>query len=185
MKTRLVPLTKDKSALIDSSDWKNVSGYTWHYANPGIAATHNPRGSKQRLTLMHRLIMNAPPELDVDHINGDALDNRRCNLRLCTMSQNCMNKKKTTKPTSSKYKGVSWNKKSKKWVVFIQGKGNRKYIGSFTDENAAAAAYNHAAKEAFGDFARLNSLEEIPDVMAANHIRKVRILCTSRKKRKA
>ena len=91
----------------------------------------------------------------VDHINGDRLDNRRFNLRLCTNQQNQMNKTKRV-GSSSRFKGVYFQKTSRKWVAAIQKDRKLKHIGLFSDELDAARAYDAAAKEAFGEFAWLN-----------------------------
>ena len=104
---------------------------------------------------MHRVIMDAPKGMHVDHINGNGLDNRRENLRLCTNSQNHMNRK-THRDSSSKYKGVSWNKRNSKWQAYIGSGIKRKNLGYFASESDAAKAYDIKAKECFGEFARLN-----------------------------
>jgi hypothetical protein len=100
---------------------------------------------------MHRLIMNAPIGYDVDHINHNGLDNRRCNLRVCTRTQNQANSKPRKK--SSKYKGVSWSNSENKWRAFIRINGKGKTIGRFDSELDAAEAYNNEAKKCFGEFA--------------------------------
>jgi hypothetical protein len=92
-----------------------------------------------------------------DHINGKGYDNRKANLRLATRSQNCMNKPFIkTKPSSSKYRGVSWSKSQKKWHVQIGLKGKCIFIGYFEDEISAAKAYDTAAKKYHKEFAVLN-----------------------------
>ena len=94
--------------------------------------------------------------MQIDHINDNGLDNRRSNLRICSQSQNLMNCRKPKTLFSSKYKGVSWVQKHKRWKVSIAFKGKRKYIGHFLSEIDAAKAYNKAAEKYFGEFARLN-----------------------------
>lgn len=105
---------------------------------------------------MHRLIMNTPDGMDTDHKNNNGLDNRRNNLRVCTIGQNKMNmsKKNYKGGASSKFKGVCLREKAKKrrWrsnVRFVE-------IGSFETEIEAALAYDKRAKELYGDFAKLN-----------------------------
>jgi hypothetical protein len=91
----------------------------------------------------------------VDHINGNGLDNRRENLRICSQALNCANAKKT-KGKTSRFKGVFWNRQSKKWCAQIGNKKRNHIIGYFNSEARAAQAYNRKAKEFFGEFARLN-----------------------------
>lgn len=107
--------------------------------------------------MMHRLIMEAKQQQKVDHINGDGLDNRKENLRFATTSENAMNKC-STKNKSSSYKGVSWYKRYKKWQAQIKFKGKSIYIGIFDTEIEAAKAYDNKAKELFGEFAKLNNI---------------------------
>ncbi len=104
---------------------------------------------------MHRLIMNAPAGLVVDHIDGNSLNNRKTNLRICTQAQNIHNSR-PRRNRSSKYKGVFWNKVNKKWSVSIRKGDKRIYLGGFDDEIEAALAYDRKAEELFGEFAYLN-----------------------------
>jgi len=90
----------------------------------------------------------------VDHLDGNSLNNRKSNLRVCTVSQNHQNRRWTY--GSSRYKGVWWNKKMKKWVAGITLKRKYIFIGHFADEVAAAKAYDRKAAELFGEFAYLN-----------------------------
>ena len=102
---------------------------------------------------LHQLIYNS--EAAVDHINGDTLDNRKANLRAATRSQNQMNKRKYGN-FSSNFKGVSWNKRTKKWVAYIKLNRKKTHLGYFRDEMKAAQAYDTAARELFKEYARLN-----------------------------
>jgi hypothetical protein len=108
---------------------------------------------------MHRLIMGLADDdpRQVDHANGDRSDNRRSNLRIATQSQNLGNSRKRA-GTTSRYKGVSWHKQNKKWVAYIGVDGSLHHLGCFTSEEAAARAYNRAARAAWGDFACLNDV---------------------------
>ena len=107
-------------------------------------------------TKVHRLITACPKGMVVDHINGDKLDNRKENLRICTMSENARNSKKHADATSSQYKGVSFAKTRGCWVAQISAYGNRITLGSYTVEVEAAKAYNKAALFYFGEFAFIN-----------------------------
>ena len=115
---------------------------------------------------LHRLLMEIHhpelrdnPKLYIDHINGDKLDNRKENLRLATNQQNSMNRK-PHKNSSSKYKGVYWSKRENKWIAQIVINKKNKYIGRYQDEKEAALAYDKAAREHFGEYAKLNFEEK-------------------------
>jgi len=156
---KLIPLTRGKSAIVDDADFVWLSQRTWTLSgNLGnhYASTWVPIKKTQRL--MHREIMNPPSGIEVDHINGDHLDNRRMNLRLCSRSENGKNRKKCATKTTSVYKGVSWNKSRMKWYSHIKHNGKSIHLGSFREEIDAAMAYNKAAIEYFGDFAAVNLL---------------------------
>jgi hypothetical protein len=105
---------------------------------------------------LHRAIINAPKGLYVDHINGDTLDNRRANLRIATNSQNQANRIRLKSGTSSRYRGVTWNKASQKWQAGIKCNLKSTHLGLFESEEEAARAYDRAAREMFGSFARPN-----------------------------
>lgn len=105
---------------------------------------------------LHRLLLGVnDPKLIVDHRNGNTLDNRRCNLRVCVQVNNSRNRSKSKKKYTSKYKGVYWNRG---WVSQIRVNYKAKYLGTFKSEEDAALAYNKAAVKYFGEFAKLNEL---------------------------
>lgn len=113
---------------------------------------------KAKAQSLHRIITNAKNGDIVDHINGDTLDNRNANLRIVTSSQSAANRK-SFDGSSSKYKGVSWDKKSKAWRVQIQLNKKKIALGcSFKNEVDAAIAYNEAAKKYHREFAKLNEI---------------------------
>ena len=113
---------------------------------------------------MHRLITNAPKGLMVDHINHNGLDNRRKNLRLCTVSQNNRNRRPITRPNKgSKYKGVTFDKKRNLFKAEIQHNKKKYFLGRFKSQIKAAQAYDKKARELFGEFAYLNFPAEVCD----------------------
>lgn len=158
-----VPLSKGKVALVDDEDYEWLMQRRWYYVSTrsGYASTRETNAQGRPITIyMHRLILNAAPDQQVDHINHDTLDNRRCNLRLATKTQNRQNQTKHRlyqgRATSSQYKGVSWCNFRKKWTASITKDRIRKWLGAFTDEIEAARAYDSAAREHFGEFAHTN-----------------------------
>jgi hypothetical protein len=149
---RFIPLTKGKFAIVDAADFVWLSRFKWHCVinNKRAYAYHSFDDKNMG---MHRVIMNPPPGLVVDHIDGNGLNNTRANLRICTSAQNICNCKGRSK--TSKYKGVSWSKRNK-WASVISLNLKRIHIGYFDDEIEAAKAYDKKAKELFGEFAYLN-----------------------------
>lgn len=150
-----IPLSRGLVALVDDADADLLSQSTW-YALPGTYTWYAARGVRRadgRWTtqMMHKVLTGWPK---TDHINGDGLDNRRANLRPATASQNVSNKRKTG--GSSRYKGVSWDARNRRWAVRIDVARRQHYLGKFLDERLAAEAYDAAARKHFGEFAALN-----------------------------
>ena len=104
---------------------------------------------------MHRMIMQAPKGVEVDHINGNGLDNRRENLRLATRHENCRNARKQ-QGCSSRYRGVSWYKTKQRWESRLNFNGRLYHLGYHDDEEDAARIYDNKARELFGDFVTVN-----------------------------
>lgn len=153
-----IELTKGYIALVSDEDFEEISKHKWCVdSTQGYAVRARKKHEKPGGVIrMHRQIMNAPAGTDIDHINGNGLDNRRENLRICNRSENLRNSIKR-KETSSKYKGVSWNPNSNGWIVRIKYEGIELRVGHiFLDEITAANAYDKLAKKLFGTFARIN-----------------------------
>jgi hypothetical protein len=153
-KPRLIPLTRGKFAIVDADDYQFLSKYTW-FAEGTSKHCYAVRKKNGRSIKMHRQIMNAPDHLVVDHIDHNGLNNRKENLRICTFAENCRNIRSTASKTS-KYKGVHWNKRMKKWAAQITFENKTYHLGYFTNETAAARAYDEKAAELHGQFASLN-----------------------------
>lgn len=160
-----IPLTHGFYAIVDEADYEWLNQWKWFVSAQGYAARNQYIGYKngvqnQKIHLMHRVIMKTSSGLQVDHINGDRLDNRKCNLRNSSHGQNQQNRG-SNKNTSSKYKGVHWSKCARKWIVEIMSEREKKYIGCFCNEEDAALAYNEAAKKYHGEFAYQNRVKEV------------------------
>lgn len=160
---RWVALTQGKFALVDEADFADVSRRNWcaiqkrsktnnlyaWYALRG--RTLEDAGGKKTPVLLHRYLLGEPPE-EVDHCNGDGLDNRRENLRKATHRQNMMNS--SSRKGSSRFKGVSWGRDC--WIAMIRDNYRTVHLGGFAIEEDAARAYDEAARRLHGEFARVN-----------------------------
>ena len=157
-----IQLTQGKVALVDDEDFEYLNQFKWCILNGRnkLYATRNLSINKKfvKSILMHRIIMNTDKDLVVDHLNGNTLDNRKCNLRNCTHGENLRNQKISIKNTSG-YKGVSWSIEKKKWFTQIQLKNKKIFIGYFVNSIDAAKAYNEAAIKFYGEFANLNKID--------------------------
>ena len=153
-KPRLIPLTRGKFAIVDADDYLHLSKHTW-FAEGTSKNCYAVRKENGRSIKMHRQIMNAPAHLVVDHIDHNGLNNRKENFRVCTFAENCRNMRSTASKTS-RYKGVHWNKRMGKWAAQITFENKNYHLGYFTDETAAARAYDEKAAELHGQFASLN-----------------------------
>ena len=153
-------LTHDKVALIDDEDYIIASQYHW-YAVKGkytwYATTHQKINGKMKTLYLHRIIMEAEQDVEVDHIDGNGLNCIRKNMRLCTPLDNNRNRR-IQKGNKSGYKGVRWDSRLGKWRSEISVKNKLIHLGVFIQKDDAGLAYNEAAKLHYGDFARLNTI---------------------------
>jgi hypothetical protein len=160
-----IHLTRGKVALVDDEDYERVVCHKW-YARPSHDkktwyAIHDVKIAKYRWVSMgmHRLILNAPNGLDVDHRNHDGLDNQKNNLRLCSEAQNNYNTRRSIANRSG-FKGVHWHSQCNKWRARIVVKHKGISLGCFFCIKKAVKAYDEAAKHYFGEFAYLNLQEK-------------------------
>lgn len=153
-----IKLSQGLVAKVDDDDFVKLSNFTW-YASKNrkyYARRHQMINGKKSKVYMHREIMEVTePELFVDHIDGDGLNNTRANLRVASHSENLANVPKRN-GTSSKFRGVNYKKSTGKWQVQIQHNNKLYWVGSFDSEIEAAKAYDKKAVELFGEFAQLN-----------------------------
>lgn len=138
--------------LVDDLDYKPLASIRWSISGHGYARTSSG-------IYMHRLIMDTPQCMATDHINGNRLDNRRSNLRVCTHKQNSMNTGRH-KDNKSGAVGVYWNSSTRRWIAVIQLSGKSTYIGSFRSIEDAIVARDKVAVAARGSYARLNNHEK-------------------------
>ena len=142
------------SVQVDDADYPALSVHPWALARKRdkqyAVARINGRG-----VYLHRLIMGAPMLRVVDHIDGDGLNNRRSNLRICTRSQN-MGNSRAHRDRSGEFKGVYYERDSGRYVAQICCRHRRTKIGRFATPLDAARAYDTAARAAFGEFAKTN-----------------------------
>ena len=157
-----IALTQNKFAIVDDKDFEELNQFKW-YAQKGnstfyaVRSVYNNGG--QTLIKMHRQILGLTDiKIHCDHKDHNGLDNQKSNLRECSNIENQRNRKSQI-GSSSKFKGIYFNKLTGKWLGQIMVGKERIYLGLFTDEFEAAEAYDNAAKEHFGEFANLNFKE--------------------------
>lgn len=125
-----IQLTKGEFAIVDYDDFQYLSEFNWCLDNRGYAVRRRSRKLGACPILMHRAIMNPPNHRVVDHINGNKLDNRRSNLRICTSQVNAWNRHNLAKNNTSGHTGVFWNPANRNWRAVIVVNGKSIYLGS-------------------------------------------------------
>jgi hypothetical protein len=158
MRSKRIPLTQGKTARVDLADYAGLRCHTWYAVYDGkhwyaYRKTTFPDGRRRSLS-MHREIMGDPSGLLIDHRNDDGLDNRRGNLRIATVSQNKANCARY-QTNASGYKGV-YQAQGQKWQAQIRHQGKNYHLGTFSNPESAARAYDDGARRLHGVFARLN-----------------------------
>jgi len=159
---RKIALTQGKYAIVDVEDYEKLAKYKWYAAKSdrrfyGQRKVVLKNGKCGTYTIrMQRLILKPQQGKIIDHINHNGLDNRKANLRFVTPLQNSWNARKRLGNYTSKYKGVYFHKRDRRWHTKIRCKGREIFLGYFKDEKTAARAYDEKAKELFGLYAVLN-----------------------------
>lgn len=151
----LISLTRGNYVIVDTKNLRMLNVHRWHLAIKSVHKRYARRTEGDKTIYMHREIIDVPADMEVDHINGNGLDNREANLRICTRTQNMRNAAVIENKTSI-YKGVGWCKGKKKWRARITHNNKLIYIGRYHDEVRAAQAYDKKAIELFGEFAHPN-----------------------------
>lgn len=140
---------------IDDDDYEKIKTYRWH-------ALKHPNGFYIQTTInrktirLHRFLMDFPPGMDIDHIDGNTLNNKKCNLRICSRARNCQNSKTCSRNTSG-HRGVYWDSSRNKWRVQIQCLNKTERVGRFLNITDAIDAYTKRAKELFGEYYKMEA----------------------------
>ena len=152
---RTIPLTREKMALVDADDYEMLATHRWHCSKFGYAIRFAKKGERgvneKRVIWMHRVIAKPPTDMYVDHVNGNRLDNRKSNLRICTHAENCRNHSAKSKTPSGR-RGVHFHKKSQKWTAWIRKDYKSIYLGLFQNIQDAVDARRAAEVKYHQDF---------------------------------
>lgn len=153
-----IRLSQGQFTFVDDEGFEELSKYKWSFDGQYCAREEKMVNSKRgKKVYLHRQIMGYPLGKQIDHINLNKLDNRRENLRICTLEQQILNTN-PNKRNKSGFKGVSWNKLRNKWHAQLSIDKKSIYIGYFSTVQEAAKAYNETALKYHGEFARLNQI---------------------------
>ena len=170
---RKIAINRGLFVIVDDADYEWLADFRWTalfhtsaFVCKAYAVTTAPgnrtalRGHR-RTALMHRMITGAPDGLEVDHINGEGLDNRRVNLRICTRAQNAACG--SQRANARHYRGV--RKAGKKWAVSIVVDGRLQYFGRFSDPITAAQVADEIHRAQWGEFTRPNFPDELAPIL--------------------
>lgn len=140
--------------MVDDSDYDLVKDTLWSTCRCGYANTRVTIGKRRQICIkMHRVILDVEPGVQVDHVNGNGLDNRRSNLRLADNCQNGWNRKRDVRNKSG-VKGVYWHSKNRRWIASIKMRGLVVYRRSFGSLSVAENEIRKARVKFHGEFAR-------------------------------
>ncbi|MCR5369982.1 MAG: HNH endonuclease [Clostridium sp.] len=169
---REIELSRGTTALVDDEDFERISLHSWALNPQGNYAVRkgNRRRGEPRTVQMHREVLNPASGVQVDHINGNTLDNRKENLRLVDTQKNAFNRAKPNVPCTSVYKGVFRRKNKPNWQARIKYNDKHIELGTYVKESYAAAVYNFAAAIFFGEYRRENVGAEIPSLADADKL---------------
>ena len=161
---KYISLTKGKYAIVDDEDYPLLSKFNWYASGPKKNGKfYAVRDVDNKHVHMHRIIMSVPNDLEIDHRDGNGLNNQKDNLRYSTRLGNVANIGLRRNNTSG-FKGVSFNRKSGKWTAQVGIDGKNIYLGRFSSMEEAAETYDSIVKDLYGDFAWLNSEHTSPKI---------------------
>ena len=144
-----IPLSKGHVAIVDDEDYEAVNRYKWFanvagggrvYAARRLYLGGGRKNAKRATLYMHRFLMEPADDMDVDHINGNSLDNRRANMRVCTRSENILNS------ANARGKGVWHCQTTGRWAARMSHDGERHFLGRYDTEAEARAAITAARR---------------------------------------
>lgn len=147
----------------DKEDYDKIKDYCWFETSKGYICSSGINGNYNKKIYMHRLILDADKNKIVDHINHNKHDNRKCNLRICTQSENMMNTVLKRDNTSG-VKGVWWCDRLNKWCSEIQVHNNKIVLGYFSNMNDAIESRKYAEEKYFGEYSYDNSINKNNDI---------------------
>jgi hypothetical protein len=157
-----IPLNRGLFAIVDAADVSLLMQRKWAVVGMDLSRAsvmaRYMRDGKEHREQISRVLLNPPHDMVVDHINGNRLDNRRCNLRICTNAENMRNTKINCGKRASSFKGVSWFSPRNCWRVMVKLDGRQTFGGYFSDQVAAAKRYDELATEIHGQYARTNAM---------------------------
>jgi hypothetical protein len=143
--------------MVDDEDYDFLNQHYWQVDKFKSVGCHTKVDGKRKNILIHRLIMKPPKGVEIDHIDGNRLNNQKSNLRFATSSQNKINRG-ARKDCKSGYKGVSWHKQRNCWTSRLMIDGKYQHLGLFKDKHKAAQVYNDNALKHYGEYAWLNKI---------------------------
>jgi hypothetical protein len=155
----IIQTSKGIDVLVDDEDFERLSKFKWEISTRGYVRARKQVAGHRKHILIHRMIMNAEDGDLVDHINGNVQDNRKSNLRITTHKGNSRNRK-TPSINKVGYKGVSKVLNYDKYKAYVQVGEGQAHLGYFDNPHDAARMYNFWAIDLFGEYARLNVINE-------------------------
>lgn len=166
----LIPLTQGKFAQVDDEDFKELSKYKWYARksrNTYYAERNMNINGKWKTIRMHRVILSTNPDLQIDHIDENGLNNRRSNLRIATHQENLRNQNNAHRNNKLGIRGVCRN--HKKFCAHIQVNGRKIYLGRFFCLEKAMRARREAELKYFDEFASKDQFSEREKHVAFNN----------------
>lgn len=149
-----IPLTQGKFTLVDADDAPELLKYSW-YAKKSRSTFVAARKPTTGVVYMHRAILGVSKQLFTDHRDGNGLDNRRSNLRACTVVENNRNRRRMQSTNTSGYRGVFWERSCGRWRAQISVNDKNVHLGVFMSKENAARAYEEASRRFYGEFSPL------------------------------